>query len=430
MTMTHEKIGQGIQTGHDIPHHDHRFFDPKSPAPPAEILGLPTDAVLRLGRSVAALSVLPPKANLALYDLPKVARIFPLLETMQRDDNEPLTPEDIRPYRKPIKTLNPTLSAVDKLAATIGAVGVVGPRRALNRRIEQEFPARATDALSSARENLESIEKKIESQVEFISGFDNPQQQFETEVRAIARETHQAIVKQRDMRVNGQSEPIEQPMPKGIAGFFTRAVRKVRNFFGLFRRKPEVNKDITAYDAGIGLHNTMQSFVNNRESTRQRLPMLSGLLLDKLPLNKLPSRDQLVFLAPEILTSIFSILPAKERDSGMLESVNQNPHEFRFVTKFKKRYRGYSLYGVQYSARTLLPAIRDVLPSSGDKVKEIFAQFKDLLQPKDDISNNYLIEQESDKQPADNPEAKPKKHGRWNLLRRLKSRRSKGHRTK
>src|SRR5665213_2717280 len=170
MEMAHEANNPAAQNT------DHRFFDPKAPQAPDEILGVNTGAVLRLGRAVTALGVLPPNVNLKLHALPGAVRLIPLIEDMQAGTE--LEPEDIRPYRKPIKGLSPSASFADKLAAGAGVLGLGVPiRRAINRRIEREFPVRAAAAIDKARETIASIES-IESNVDYLASFDNPQEQF------------------------------------------------------------------------------------------------------------------------------------------------------------------------------------------------------------------------------------------------------------
>src|ERR1700722_9813396 len=94
---------------------DHRFFDPPSPERPEDILGVNTEALLRLGRSATALGVLPYEVSRGLYSLPDATRLFPLVEKMQ-SDSEGVTSEDVRPYRKAIKNLSPGLRIADRLA--------------------------------------------------------------------------------------------------------------------------------------------------------------------------------------------------------------------------------------------------------------------------------------------------------------------------
>jgi hypothetical protein len=148
------------------------------------------------------------------------------------------------------------------------------------------------------------------------------------------------------------------------------------------RNKPAVNTEITAYDAGAGIEQTMASLTRNQSAAEGRLPMLSKLLLSRLP-NKIPfTKDRLALVAPEILNFLFSISPDDEKGRSLIDSVNRNPHELRFVTRLKKHYGRYSLEGIQRASTTLMPAIRDVLPTEGTKVREIFAQAQELLREK------------------------------------------------
>jgi hypothetical protein len=384
MEMTH-------QAGANITDTDHRFFDPKAPEQPEQILGVDTEAILRLGEATTALGVLPSRVNLGLYALPNAVRLVPLIEEMQSGTE--LAPEDVRPYRKPIKGLNMDGSFADKLAAGAGVIGVGVPiRRAINRKIEREFPSRATEVIDKARETIAGIE----NDVDYVASFENPKEQFVAELDDLAQTVSTAIYEQRDMRVRGNVQAETKPeLPKGVMGFLAKAVRKVRSFFGFFRRKPEVNKEITAYDAGAGIEKTIRSLTNNQGAAESRLPMLSKFLLSRLPNNMPIARDRLALAAPELLNFLFSTSSEDSRNRSLIDSVNRNPHEFRFVTKIKKHYGPYgrySLYGIQHASMTLLPAIKDILPTEGAKVREIFDQAQALLRQKP--SNSEVSEAE------------------------------------
>jgi hypothetical protein len=408
---TLERPEQELATPKIQPDNSHRFFDPQTPEQPEQVLGVNTKAILRLGRAVTALGVLPPKANLGLYALPDAIRLVPLVEEMQ--SGAEITPEDVRPYRKPIKRLSMEISFADKLAAGAIAVGVP-IRLTLNRKIEREFPSRAAEAIDKAREAVASIEHEVD----YISSFENPREQFVTELNDLAQTVSSAITEQRDWRVrNNVPAETEPEVPKGIMGFFTKTVRKIRDFFGFFKHKPKVSTEVTAYDAGAGIEKTFNTLVANPQATEKRLPMLSKLVLDKLP-DALPfTKDRLALIAPEILNFLFSTSSEDKEADKLIRSVNRNPHELRFVTRFKKHYGRYSLDGIQRASRTLMPAIRDVLPTSGDKVREIYAQAQDLLERKQSNEvHKPIIEQ---------PEAKKK--GIRNRLKNLfsKSRKQK-----
>lgn len=370
----------------------HRFFDPKSPEQPVQVLGLETEAILRLGRATTALGALPPRVNLALYALPNAVRLVPLVEEMQAGVE--IKPEDVRPYRKPIKGLSLEVGFADKLAAAAGAIAVGVPlRRALNRKIEREFPVRASEAIDRAREVVASIEGEID----FVASFENPREQFVTELNNLAQTVKVAITEQRDWRVrNNMPAEAEPEVSRGMMGFFAKAVRKVREFFGLFRHKPEVNTEITAYDAGAGIEKIFRSLTANPEATQERLPMLSRLVFDRLPKILPLTKGRLALVAPEILNFLFSTSPEDRNTGNLIDSVNRNPHELRFVTQFKKHYGHYSLEGIQRASRTLMPAIRDILPTEGSKVREIYAQAQELLQRKEPKSAPEQVVEQSE----------------------------------
>jgi hypothetical protein len=319
-----------------------------------------------------------------LYALPDAVRLMPLVEELQA--GVALTPEDVRPYRKPIKHLSLGVTAADKLAAGAGALAVGIPlRRALNRKIEQEFPGRAAEAIAAAREGLANIE----TEVDFVAGFENPREQFLTEVNDLAQTATAAILKERDQRVaNRLPSGGEAAIPRGVAGFMTRVSRAVRHFFGVFRRPaPPANTAVTAYDAGAGLERVFSSLGEHADSVTQRLPLLSKLVFNKLPAGLAVTKDRLALVAPEILTFLYSTAPDNKQADELVYSVNRYPHELRFVTHFKRRYGHYSLDTIQRAAQTLLPAIRDILPTTGREVREVYDRVQSFLSHQPTIAN-------------------------------------------
>lgn len=387
-----EVLGTAVDTRHG----GNRFFDPRNPEQPDQVLGVDTEAILRLGEATTALGALPSNINLGLYALPHAVRLMPLVEEMQAGID--IKPEDVRPYRKPIKRLSLEVSFADKLAASAGAVAVGVPlRRALNNKIEREFPARAAEAIEKARKSVASIE----DEVDHVASFENPRKQFVTEMNDLAQTVSAETTAHRDWRVrNNVPARVEPEMPRGIMGLFAKAARTIRNFFGLFGRKPEVvNTEITAYDAGAGIEKTLRSLLQNPEVLGQRLPLISKLVINKLPQNVPLTKDRLALAAPEILNFLFSTSPDDGGADKLINSVNRNPHELRFITRFKKHYGKYSLEGIQRASVTLMPAIRDVLPTDGKKVREIYIQAQDLLQRKQaDDGIEAAVEQPEAKQ--------------------------------
>ena len=374
--MNNAIIGGTNVPNAEATNNNYRFFDPKPPETPEQLFGIETEAILRLGRAATALGVLPSRVNLGLYALPDAVRLVPLVQEMQ--SGTILTPEDVRPYRRSIKALSPEASSADGMAILASVVGVGIPaRRALNRKIEQEFPDRAAKAIDEAREKIASLE----SSVDYVASFENPREQFVNELDDLAQTVSTAITEQRDRRVQ-DGIPVEtQPeVPRGIMGFFTKAVRKIRSFFK--PKKPAVNPEVTAYDAGAGIQAAVRSLAENYGASAKRFPMLSKMAFAQIPNNMNITKDRLAFMAPEILNFLFSALPQDSNVRNLMESVKRNPHELRFVTRFKHRYAGYSLPGIQNASHTLMPAIRDVLPTEGTKVREIFDQARELLQHK------------------------------------------------
>lgn len=392
----------------------HDFFDPRMPNPPEQVLGIDTEAILRLGSATLALGALPPAVNLNLYALPHIVRLLPLVEQMQ--SGEVLTPEDVRPYRKPIKGLSLGLNTADKLTATASVIGVGIPlRRALNHKIEQEFPVRAHEAAIKAGEGLAAIKEEVE----YIASFNNPREQFVNELNYLSQTVTHATREEANRRIYPNPQSAHAPeTQKGIAGFFKNIFRKVKSFFGMHGSKKEESREITAYDAGAGIHKTLTSLIANPEQTKMRLPLLSKFVFNRLASLPTLTADRLALVAPELLNFFFSAVPKDVQTDNLLKSVERNPHKLRFITMFKKHYGRYSLEGVQRASRTLLPAVRDILPTSGDRVRHIYEQAEELFR-------HSYPQQEYIVSGDEGSEKNTKHNGLKNLFRKFKTRFSK-----
>lgn len=376
--MSNETIGltiTGQPTGNTS---EHKFFDPSAPEVPAQILGVDSQAIIRLGHAASVMQGLPYEASIGLHVTEDAVRIFPLIEKIQSGGE--VTEEEVRPYRRPIKHLNPKLNAADRLASFASGLAIGIPvRRALNRKIEREFPDRAAGAIDQIRERISSLE--LEQTVDTLAKFDNPREEFVQELRIITDKTKEAARQERDARLRSRAlAPKPELAPRGILGFITKIFRKIRSFFGFnWRKKVIENPEVTAYDVAGGLEKTLKDLKRGEEGTKQHLPMLSRII-DRLPFSKL-SRHQLAFIAPEILNALFSAIQKNEDDDSLLDSVERNPHEFRFITRFKKNFGGYNIERAQHATQQLLPAIRDILPTEGIKIRQVFDSLNDLLQP-------------------------------------------------
>lgn len=357
-----------------------RFFDPKTPEQPTQVLGVDTDALIRLGRAATALGILSPEVNNKLRTLPSAISLVPLIESVNFVAD--IEPEDITAYRKPIKGLSLRVAAADKAAAAAGAFAIGIPiRRAINNKIEREFPTRANKMILDARVALSNVEDRLESDIDCVASYENPRQQLVGELKDVAEQVMVEANEQRVMRLqNDSASQVGGPVPKGLLGLVTVVVRTIKNFFGHSRQKSTLVNETTAYDAGIAIKKVFSPLMENVGGSRKRLPMISELILSRLPKQIELRSDQLALFAPELLNFIFSALPANNTAEKLISSVRRNPHELRFMTRIKKNYRNYSLERIQRASTELLPALRDVLPTSGDRVREIYKDFLALLE--------------------------------------------------
>lgn len=358
----------------------YKFFDPPHPEMPDQVLGLSTEAVMRLGKVAADIDFLPAEVRIGFYKLPEIVRLMPLLEQMQTTNIEA---EDVRPYRRTIKNLSTKINDVDGLALVASSLGIGIPaRRALNRRIEEEFSMRSMEQLEKTSSTLENKEE-IAKYVEVLSSFEDPKKQFEDEVNLLADEVTTSIMSHHNRRINSPSQINQVEHGKGVVGLVRKAIGKVKSFFSrLFRKnKPAPPNNINAYDAADGIASVIDKVRSGGVELRNKMPMLSQLVFDKIPQNLHLPKDKLAFVAPEILNMIYSF-SNNNRSQQIINSVGANPHELRFVTRFKRNFGRYSLDRLQNVSSNLMPAIRDVLPVTGSQINDIYCNLQQMIDPK------------------------------------------------
>lgn len=326
----------------DIGHH---YFDPKKPDLPEEVLGIPAQPLIDLTDAMSSINYLASVARierpysvshaifLAGRDTEKAIRIFPLIERIQA--GEDIKPQDVRPYRKPIKRMVPKISTADRWAAA-SSIFIVGIpiRRYLNRKVETEFPKRIPAMLDKAVE----FTPLAEPYVEFLEQFENPREQFVSEVEVVAKNIRHTA------RHRAKSHP----------------------------RKPAV----TAEDAAYAIRQQIELILSD-STIDQKLPMMSHLLLEKMP-KKTPkfNMDVLGVGAPEIIAALDNALPEEKRDYDFLNSVVNHPHPKRWLAE---KFKSSELYSLKSIGRRLLPSIRDILPIEGKEVRNTYRRVQDFL---------------------------------------------------
>ncbi len=319
-----------------------RFFDPEAPDVPAEVIGVPTRPLLDLGNALGSLVMMRGVGSNyqthragyhAKYSMEPGLSLFPLIARVQA--GEQIKPEEVRPYRKSIKQLSTTLSNVDKLAAASAAIGIGIPaRRAINRRIENEFPERVKPLLEQAKQNL----PKTEPYVEFLSQFERPRHQFLNEVATLAY-----------------------------------SVR----YYAREQAKRYDDNSVTAEDAAMGIQITIESITGHPEWSQEHIPMLKNLVIDRVPARTpMPSAEMLAIAAPEIIKALEVTLPEEQRDPMFLRSVKNHPHSRRGLAE---TFKGEQLRQIDRIANLLLPSIRNLLPETGQEIKDTYDKAKSFL---------------------------------------------------
>lgn len=354
---------------------------------PEKLLGVPTESIAKFGQVGMELGILPANARLGVVVMEDAVMLLPLMEQVaeKAQDGQLVTPEEVKPHSDQVRRVLKKVGRTAGFGAKV-RLGLRLPKRIVNRRIEKEFPARAPEVIEASRPSLESLSSSVET----IGQFENPKKQFDQEVRYLVTETKDQIYKARTERLANPAvtEP-ELPKMEGFKGavvnFALKAVRKVKQFFGflgrIFGGKPKVNPEITAYDAAQGIINTFQNFTNNKATATREMPLVAGLSFDRLPKVNMPSAYELAFVVPEILEMLFSLSGKNKENDKLLASVTKNPHELRFVARYKKQYGKFNLNSAQRAALDLLPAIRDILPENGRQFQAAYQSLIELIQP-------------------------------------------------
>ncbi len=323
----------------------HAFFDPRTPRVPTEVLGIPTGPLMDLGTALGDLALIgsskmPYRLSHPLYlagrSTGEALALFSLIEQVQ--SGEYVGPKDVRLYRKPIKRLIPKLSTADRFAALSGGLLFGIPiRRAINRKIEEEFPQRVRPLIDKTSDYL----PQAEPYVDFIGEFDNPRGQFVSEVAVVAQGIRSAA--------------------------YSRAQQRSRSNA----------VTVTAEDAAFGIRQTIEEILSDKKVAEQRMPMFSHFVIGQLPKNApLPSSEVLGVAAPEIMNALDAALPKDQQDANFLSSIRDNPHPKRWLAE---RFKGTELRSLHEVSVLLLPSIRDLLPTSGQEVRDTFARAKNFL---------------------------------------------------
>ena len=320
-----------------------KYFDPKPPQLPEQVLDIPTKPLLDLIHAADKMALATPpfegKTNVfrAKRHGSHVLTLFPLIERIQTGEN--LQPEDVRPYRRTIKKAVPRLSAIDSLAVASGITLVGIPaRRALNNRVETEFIKRTPAMFEKGREVTQLYLPQIEQEIEYLSAFDSPREEFVSEVDAV----YSAI----------RSSAQERAQVKG-------------------------HTEVTASDAGFAIRHELGHLMLDGSE----LPMLQHYLLDKVPSSaQLPQEKILSIAAPEIMSLLEAPLAQEQRDSNFIHSLERHPHPLRAAAS---TFKGAQL---RWLAETyqLLPSIRDLLPTTQEELKDRFNKVMDFLDVKTD----------------------------------------------
>jgi len=325
------------------PMQDHQFWDPKRQEVPEMVFDVPTDRIANLCEAAGHLAVLIPYSHKtypythAAYTASRYYKdalaLAPLVERVHA--GEELDAQDVRPYRKSIKRLVPLrVRNLDRLTMLLSPVGVGIPlRRALNRRVEQEFidraPGLAEEGLAKVRANIEVLEPHVA----FLEQFDNPREQAQAEFRFLIN--------------------------------------------GIKRHTAEVSPNrLSSRSAAEGIRREINEIFSSQEN-KSILPLISYSVLDRMKKQpKVPEQEILEIAAPEIMNVLYSALPRSEHDREFVAQLKANSHPKRsLATAFSSKLESFERGGIGAVSGLIY-----AMPTSGAKIRQMYERVKDYIE--------------------------------------------------
>lgn len=305
------------------------FIDGPTPPLPYEILGFPAEDLHNVVASVQNFAhATGHPMDGQLQRIVAGLYVYPLLENYQY--GKPVTPADVRPYRRPIKELTPNLERADGAALFFSFLGGL-PRILLNRGIERHFPTYLPHIRDKARDLL----KQLEPDVEFVAQIDNPRELF-------IEETHLIF----SGLISGMTDDPRTHTRKRVACNATEM-----------------------------WHNARQ----DPDGLQQELPLYSHFMFERLPKKvSLPGKSMLKAMAPDLVAAFQAPLPLEAQRPDISESLRRRGAIALRATPGVNYARVDTIAGV---APYLLPSVHNVLPTSGAELLERFHAAQDFLQP-------------------------------------------------
>jgi hypothetical protein len=369
-----------------------------------QTLGFDNEALIGLSRKAIDSTLFPKSISDKLELVPEVLLLAPLLEKIQPAAVAEVPKETIR------KAVTGFIAEKLKAAATTAVVETV------NHKLDKPTSESGTEEVQGAKEAV----RKIKEAAEVIASEENPREKFVREVTVLSEQVHDAIRQQRDLRAKGMKTP--EPQLEGVKGFKGLVVKVVQKVKGFFRRLFGGGKakqlEVTAYDAGAGIEKTLNTLRKDPD-TPKRFPVLSKLMLDHLPAEEPAHKVYYAIMAPEILNALSSASKEKEAEANLIHSVERNQHDLRFAMKYKDRWGRFSIKAIQEASTSLLPALRDALPTDGLKLNAIL-QYLQMLNLDKEVADASTEESTTDEKTSVALGAKPKRAKA--MLKRLNER--------
>jgi hypothetical protein len=365
--------------------------------PHQEVFGLPAEPLIDAVDSADTLALVAGKRVLPYGvhrpTLQTAVDVWPLAEDVQR--GRPITPEDVRPHTDDIIDNIVTNPAVTIALERKGDYDAARKLRWFSRfsdlefvraqarpEVEEKFPGQVEALLASdnTKHQVEAGLERAKPYVDVLVSYDNPRQQFTTEVDTVAEEIRDHTRQVRDARL--AVEYARYP-----ADTFRGKVLRWRH-----RNKTD-DQLIKPHDAAAGIDHVIRKTLQETPESSST-PMLRAIVdralaetgrtaeavhlptsVRKLGVT-IPTTQILETAAPEIIQTLEAALPEERRDAVFLKSIKKR---FTFKAKLGRFFKSLDLSLLRTSGPRFARSVRDVLPTKAREINRAMDEIRELF---------------------------------------------------
>lgn len=295
---------------------------------PEAIFGFPSEKLQEAANAVRGMSPISPRISQDGRILGGLVGLFPLLEKLRA--GEKIGRGDLHAHRSDIEdVVHPLVDEFMPASVFLRPLGALG-KVTLDFVVEKEFEHIVPFAMKQAKGYIPRAEPYIYT----IAAFTNPRHQFVNEVNTANRMVTAAI--------------------------------------------DESGEETDAFTAGRSLQDIIfRKLLHDPQSLASDLPAFSRLVAirnSRANAGKDVDLVELAALAPGIMQMLGSLAPEEEQRPDIIEALKQNP-----LPGDSHSFDAQELSAFEQAAPVILPMARDLIPESGDGLRQALEEVKVFL---------------------------------------------------